>query len=136
MTTVKQIQAEILEQTGIKTSVKKLKGSMKNYICFSPMFQNGLYPEFDFQWRIEYMKKFETVGQDTNSCNGTQMCILLINFNDLEPEQYKKERKPTKFEDLKVRSWGSKNSQFRLDKNAERYAKKLSRPNSTNARYY
>ena len=59
--TKKEIQAEILEQTGIKTTVKKMSGSMKKYICFSPQLQNGIYPNLPFEWRKEYIKKFKTL---------------------------------------------------------------------------
>lgn len=48
-----EIQQLIFEKTGIKTSVKKLKGSMKIYTAFSPMLQGGIYPKFDFNYLQE-----------------------------------------------------------------------------------
>jgi hypothetical protein len=120
MKNTKEIQMAILEKTGLKTSVKKGIGSHKGYFIFSPMFQNGAYPEFPFEWRQEFVKQFEQVGDKFNHACGTQILIFGI---DKEEMKFKTERKPTPIEEMKVRIWGSKNSQIRLDKASRRAAK-------------
>lgn len=47
MNTVAKIQVLILNETGIKTSVSHLTGSMKGYIRFSPINKEmGIRPQF------------------------------------------------------------------------------------------
>lgn len=136
MQTVSEIQEIILNETGIKTSVKKGKGSVKDYITFSPMFQGGKYPEYPFEWRQQLRSKYPETIPETVFVSGTQIKLHISAITG-EATQYKKERKPIAFEDMKVKEWGSKNSQMRLDKNAARYAKKLRGPNGDKiARYY
>lgn len=131
---VAEIQQQIFEQTGYKTSVKMITGSMKYHLRISVMFQGGIYPKFDFNWRNEFIKQFKLVGQWGNFSNDHALDILKTNFEDLTPIIYKKESKPKQG---KAREWGSENSQMRLDKASARYAKKLRGSNGDNmARYY
>ena len=54
---ISDIQAKILLETGIKTSVAKItNGSMKGYVRIRPKIKNGEYPNFDFQF-IQNLKK-------------------------------------------------------------------------------
>ena len=133
-----EIQQLIFEKTGIKTSVKKLKGSMKIYTAFSPMLQGGIYPKFDFNYLQELKKQFPAVGINSGcftSC--TMIEILNTHIEESEPIKYKTERKQKTIQDLSVKSWGSKNSQLRLDKATTRYGKKLRGSNGDKiARYY
>lgn len=134
MKTAAEIQQLIFEQTGIKTSVKKLTGSSKDYLCFSPMLQSGKYPEFDFTWRQEYKNTFKETEPPQIFVNGTQIQIHKSLLSDTEPIKYKKERKSKTIEEMSVKTWGSKNSQLRLDKATQRNAKRLRA--GTTARYY
>lgn len=84
-----EIQTMILENTGIKTSVKKGTGSMKNYISFSPMFQNGTYPCFPFDFTREFPKQFKTTPGNTNFASGTVIDILNINFDEIDSIKFK-----------------------------------------------
>jgi hypothetical protein len=126
-----EIQKLILTETGIKTSVKQGTGSMKNYLIFSPMFQNGIYPEFPFQWRREKGQAHPGAEPYPNFWGSTQIHIYNIE-NDFK--SFKKERKPKEKEYQKVKQWGSKNSQIRLDKAVKRNAKNMKKGNT--ARYY
>jgi hypothetical protein len=135
MFTVTQIQETIFNQTGIKTSVRQYTGSMKNHIGFRPMLQNGIYPVFPHEWAKEFIKQFEAIPGYGNYTAGNYIDIVRINFSDFTPLQYKKERKPKTIEEQKIKGWGSKNSQVRLDKAAARYAKAL-RNGNNRARYY
>lgn len=130
-----EIQTEILEQTGIKTTVKKLSGSMKAYLCFTPQLQNGVYPSFPFNWHMEYIKKFKTLPNCPNFSSNTQLNILAVNIEEGEQIRYKKEKKPKTIQELKVKEWGSKNSQLRLDKAAARYANKARKEGYNGPRY-
>ncbi len=132
---VSEIQIAILEQTGIKTSVKKYTGSMKHHYGFTPLFQDGKYPNYPYEWAREFIKQFATIpGYRNYFVNGNILDILALNFTDYDPIKYQKERKPKPIEEMKVKQWGSKNSQLRLDKATERNAKKLRA--GTTARYY
>lgn len=135
MWTIAEIQTQIFEQTGIKTSVKKLTGSMKHHICFTPMFQGGKYPEFPFKWRQTFVKQFKIAGDLGNWASSTGIDILKINITESEPIKYQKERKPKLLDtDTPQKGWGSKNSQLRLDKATQRNAVRLRKGNT--ARYY
>jgi len=122
MQTVSGIQDLILNETGIKTSVKKGTGSVKDYLTFSPMFQGGKYPEYPFEWRQQFRLKYPETIPETVFVSGTQVKLHLSVITG-EAIQYKKERKPLPLEQMKVKSWGSKNSQMRLDKASRRAAK-------------
>lgn len=124
-----EIQQLILEQTGIKTSVKKLTGSMKTHTRFGSMFQNGTYPKFGYDWR----KQFTTTIGRGNFAGDYEIDIHNYNIQFDEPIKFKKERKPTPVSEMKVKQWGSKNSQLRLDKATARNAKRLMA--GTTARY-
>jgi hypothetical protein len=127
--TVSDFQEMILKETGIKTSVKKGTGSMKEYIIFSPMFQNGSYPSFPFEWYRQLSTKYSKIFVSGTSID------LHNTIVSGEPVSYKKERKPKPMDQQSVRQWGSENSQMRLDKKAASYAKKL-RQGKNIARYY
>lgn len=135
METIQEVQKTLYEQTGLKTSVKKLKGSMKNYVMISAMFQNGNYPKFEFEYGRNFIKKFRNFGDDENGFSLTHFTLLIQNFTDLTPMKFKTEKKPKTIEEMKVREWGSKNSQMRLDKKSAAYAKK-GRQGRNQARYY
>lgn len=122
---ISEIQQKILTEVGIKTSVKKGSGSMKNYLILSPMFQNGSYPKFPFDWRRDFLKKFPDTDPITIAINGTQIHIHKTAISG-EPVKYQKERKPKTIDpDKPTKGWGSKNSQLRLDKAAARYGGKI-----------
>ena len=125
-----EIQTAIFEQTGIKTSVKKLTGSMKHWTRFSPMLQGGIHPKYPFEWRQAFKATFagQTFADDYS------LEILTTSFEASEPIHYKKEHKPKTIEQMSVRQWGSANSQMRLDKATARNAKRLLTGNV--ARYY
>ncbi len=72
-----EIQQKILAETGIKTSVKKLNGSMKKYTCFSPMFQDGKYPQFPIEWAREFKKQFHAIGTDSGCFYGSTSIDIL-----------------------------------------------------------
>jgi hypothetical protein len=129
MYTTSQIQELILEQTGIKTSVKKGKGSVKHTITFSPILQNGIYPEFPFEWRRKFISQFPDHGNEFSSANGTQIHICIADFKQDDPIFFKREKKAKPVSEMSVKQWGSANSQIRLDKTAARYAKKRRGPN-------
>lgn len=134
---VSELQEIILKETGLKTSVKKQSGSMKFHYAFTPLFQNGEYPKYPIEWGREFKKQFKTLpGLGNYFTNGNILDILAINFTEYDPIKYPKERKPKPFtEDSPVQTWGSKNSQVRLDKAVARYAKALRR-GENRARYY
>lgn len=132
---VSEIQQTIFEQTGLKTSVKKMTGSMKYYIKIWPIFQNGVYPNFPFEWANEFKKQFKADFAHDCFAYGSigELNIPAINFTEFDPISYKKERKPQPADPDKIeKGWGSKNSQMRLDKTAARYAKKRRGPGGDN----
>lgn len=132
--TIQQIQETILNETGIKTSVRKNKGSMKHHITIRPIFQNGSYPNFPFEWVTKFRDQFKNVGDTFPYGSTLQIDLPIALFEDTTPTVYKKERKPKPIEQQTGKTWGSKNSQMRLDKAAGRYAKKLNKGGC--ARYY
>jgi hypothetical protein len=120
---ISEVQQTIFDETGIKTSVKKGTGSMRGYTFFRPMFQNGDYPKFSIEWAREFKERFPKCSVKPMFCSTTEINIYHGIEID-EPLKFKKESKPKSIEQMKVREWGSKNSQMRLDKTAARYAKK------------
>lgn len=137
MTTYKvsDIQEAIFKETGLKTSVKKMSGSMKEHLKIWPIFQSGEYPQFPFEWVQTFKKQFYACGQAFPYVSTFEINVPLGNFSDLTPIVYKKESKPKPIDpDKPAKEWGSKNSQMRLDKASARYAKKLNKGNC--ARYY
>jgi hypothetical protein len=134
MKTVKEIQIYILAETGLKTSVKKGTGSMKGYINIWPKYQSNEYPNFPFEFSQKIkkiLKQFDSVEKPL-FCSTSEVSIYLIEDNRIN---FKNESKPKSKEDMKARTWGSKNSQMRLDKKAARYAKN-SRLGRTGVRYW
>lgn len=121
---ISEIQTAIFEQTGLKTGCKKLTGSMKRHISIYPIFQNGSYPNFNFEWLQEFKKQFKGIPEtDTYPyCSTTSLDLPAANF-EYDPIKYKKENKPKPIEQMKGREWGSKNSQMRLNKASARAAK-------------
>lgn len=124
MTTTKEIQEYIFTHTQIKTSVKKGTGSMKGYYIFTPLFQNGSYPNFPF----DFVQSLYPLLPDSD-INPTFAAIGNISVYGLTDDriEYKKERKPLPITEKKTKSWGSKNSQMRLDKAGARFGKRLRR---------
>lgn len=116
----REIQEMIFEEVNIKTSVKQGSGSMKGYAIFSPMFQDGKYPEFPFEFYRSMRDKLAGFEPKPNFFTSSQFHIYGL---ELDSINYKRERKPKDRHELKARAWGSKNSQLRLDKAAARYAK-------------
>lgn len=134
---VSEIQTAIFEQTGLKTSFKRMTGSMKHHIKIWPIFQGGIYPKFPFEWANKFNKRFkpDLVNDCFPYCSIMELNIPASNFTEFDPIQYKKERKQKPIDDGKpMAGWGSKNSQLRLDKATARNAKKLKA--GTTARYY
>lgn len=125
---ISEIQQAIFDETGIKTSVKHPSGSMRGYVTFSPMFQGGEYPSFPIEWARAFKERFPKCNVKTMFVSGNQINIYHGVERD-EPIKYKKESKPKTIEQMKVREWGSENSQMRLDKKAARYAKRRRGPN-------
>lgn len=131
---VSEIQTAIFEQTGLKTSIKKNSGSMKEHYTIWPIFQNGSYPSFPAAWVRDFGKQFKPFGKAFPYCGTSQLDIPIPNITVYDPINYKKESKPKPLDDGKpMKGWGSKNSQMRLDKASVRNAKKLMK--GTTARY-
>ena len=133
--TAAEIQKRILEETGLKTSVKKYSnGSMKGYIRIMPIFQNGTYPSipFDFVQKLKAdLHSFDYANKPV-FCTCSDISVYQIEDNRIE---MKKERKQKPIDiDKPMKGWGSKNSQIRLDKATARNAKKLNKGGV--ARYY
>lgn len=134
-TSIADIQAAIFEQTGLKTSAKRMTGSMKKHFKIWPIFQEGKYPDFPHEWLNTFKGNFKGINGVFPYCTISNLSIPAegIEFN---PIAYKKERKPKPIdENSPQRTWGSKNSQLRLDKAAARYAKALRR-GENRATYY
>lgn len=132
---VSEIQTKILIETGLKTSVKKYStGSMKGYIKIIPIFQNGSYPSFPF----DFVQKLKNELIEFNYADNPVFCGTSdISIYKIEDDRInmKKERKPKKIDpDKQNKGWGSKNSQMRLDKAISRNAKKMNKGGV--ARYY
>lgn len=133
---VSEIQTAIFEQTGIKTSVKKMNGSMKRHIKIWPIFQGGKYPDFPFDWLQDFKKQFKGIPETDTwpYCTVSDLNLPAALF-EFDPIQYPKESKPKPIDDGKpMKGWGSKNSQMRLDKAAARNAIKMRKGGT--ARYY
>lgn len=125
MQTISEVQAIILQETGIKTSVKHGKGSMKDYFIFTTMFQSGSYPDYPHQWRREFKARYPETDPETIFIGSSQIDIHKSVLQG-EADKFKTERKPKPIDPNKPqKGWGSKNSQMRLDKAAARHTKKL-----------
>lgn len=123
---VSEIQQAIFEQTGLKTSFKRMTGSMKHHVKIWPIFQGGQYPKFPFDWANEFKKQFKAdLPHDCYPYGSIgELNIPAINFTEIDPIQYEKEAKPKPIDPNKpMKGWGSKNSQMRLDKASRRAAK-------------
>ena len=131
---ISEIQTLIFERTGLKTTARHNKGSMKGYITIRPMFQGGEYAQFPIEFAREIKSKFKTFGDNYPICGTQDINIPIQNITEFDPIRYKKENKPKPIEETKQRSWGSKNSQLRLDKATARNAVKMQKGNT--ARYY
>jgi hypothetical protein len=119
---VSEIQNKILKETRLKTSVKVFKtGSMRGYIKITPMFQNGSYPLFPFDF-VQKLKS-ELADFDYSNmplfCSTSQVSVYQITDDRIK---MKTERKPKITES---KTWGSKNSQMRLDKASARNGKRI-----------
>ena len=125
---VSEIQTKILNETGLKTSVKVFStGSMKGYVRIMPIFQNASYPSlpFDFVQKLKGdLSKFDFQNKPL-LCSCSDICIYQIDDDRIIMQ---KESKPKIIDTCKVsKGWGSKNSQMRLDKATARNAKKLNK---------
>lgn len=120
-----QIQKIIFEETGLKTSARSLTGSMKNYIRIMPMFQKGNYPTFPFEFVTKMKEQYPGMEPNPNFFSIDSFCIYGLTTEGAE--KYKTESKGKCIEQKNSPSWGSKNSQMRLDKAAARYGKKVRR---------
>jgi hypothetical protein len=129
--TISEIQTAILESCGIKTSVSKGSGSMKGYLRIMPIFQNGTYPSLPHDFVTQMRAKLSPFGTDDKPVFCTVSDIYVFDFID-DRQIHKKESKGKDISEMKVKSWGSKNSQMRLDKTAARYAKKRKGLNGDN----
>jgi hypothetical protein len=129
--TISEIQTEILTQTGLKTSVSKGKGSMKGYFRIMPIFQNGTYPNMPHDFIVQMRDKLSVFGTEEKPIFCTISDIYVFDFAD-DRQIHKKESKGKEISEMKVKEWGSKNSQMRLDKTALRYAKKRKGKNGDN----
>ncbi len=121
---ISELQEIILKETGLKTSAKKMTGSMKRHVKIWPIFQDGKYPNFPFEWLQEFAKQFKGIPETDTwpYCTVGDLCLPAALF-EFDPITYKKERKPKPIEQMNVKEWGSKNSQMRLDKASRRAAK-------------
>jgi hypothetical protein len=119
--TAKEIQKYILEKSGIKTSVKKGKGSMKGYTIIWPQFQNGKYPNIPFDLAKEIKYKLSSYDTITKPVFCSTNDISVFSLGNEEKIIFKKEKKPKETNTIS-KGWGSKNSQLRLDKAARRYS--------------
>lgn len=131
---ISEIQKLIFERTGLKTTARHNKGSMKGYITIRPMFQGGDYALFPIEFAREIKSTFKTFGDNYPICGAQDINIPIQNITEFDPIRYKKENKPKEREQMTVKGWGSKNSQLRLDKATARNAKKLK--NGKTARYW
>ena len=130
--TVKELQQIILDETGLKTSVRKGTGSMKGYVNIWPQYQNGSYPKFPFDFvRGLIEERLSEYDREPKPLYVSTETISVYGMEEITPTVFKKEKKNS---ELGTRTWGSKNSQLRLDKATTRYAKKLRRGGC--ARYY
>lgn len=135
MTSAKEIQERIFSATGLKTSVRKGTGSMSGYICIRPIFQNGSYPSFPFEFTQSIKSDLSNFDYANFPLFSSTSEISVYGISD-EKTKYKNERKPKLVDESKVsKGWGSKNSQLRLDKASMRNAKKM-RSGKNVARYY
>ena len=128
----KDIQNLVLEKTGIKVSVKKGAGSERGYFIFTPMFQNGAYPKIPIEFARELVKQYPGEEPHPNFASNSQ--ILFYDLTE-DSTKFKTEHKPKSVEEMSVRTWGSKNSQLRLDKASARHAKAVAQGKDT-VRYW
>ncbi len=132
-TKVSEVQEFILKEDDLKTSVRKGKGSMKGYFIIWAQFQNDKYPDISKETQNQLKEKlidFNTLERPLFCSNAD---ISIYNIID-DRKVFKKERKPKSRGEMKVKQWGSKNSQLRLDKATERNAKRMRKGGT--ARYY
>lgn len=133
MKNISEIQNYILEHNGLKTSVKIGKGSMVGYLIVTPIFQGGCYPDIDFKITRELVELLKEYDTPQNPCFCSVSSISVVGMND-DRINMKKERKPKQVEEMTQRTWGSKNSQVRLDKAISRNAKNMR--NGNTAKYW
>ena len=123
--TVSEIQKRILDETGLKTSVKKYSnGSMNGYLRIIPIFQNGTYPTMPFEFIKNLKEELSEFNYENKPlfCSVSDICIYNIEDDRI---QMKKEKKTVIDTNKTSKGWGSKNSQMRLDKATARNAKKM-----------
>ena len=131
MNTAKEIQQFIFSKCGLKTGVRTGKGSMKGYLTIYPIYQNGTYPSIPADVWSEL--KVILISYDHADyplfCGYSDISVYGLG---VDREHHNKENKPKAATEMKVRQWGSKNSQMRLDKASARYANKRRGSNGDN----
>jgi len=71
-TTIQGVKNQIESETGFKVSIRKIKkGSMKGYIYISRRKENGVYPQFDFDY-------CQSKKDDINFYNVSNIIIIFI----------------------------------------------------------
>lgn len=136
MKTIADIQKIMFDELGLKTSVLIVKtGSMKGYCLFRPMFQGGEYPDIPFAWTQNARERFKEFYIENDPLHGVSCSISQLYIYGVTGDKmhFKRECKPKVSESNP--SWGSKNSQLRLDKAARRYAKRVRQGKKT-VRFY
>jgi hypothetical protein len=130
--TTREMQDIIVEATGLKVSVRKGTGSLKGYYKFWPQFQNDCYPDFPIDIARKFQEQYP--GQEPKPNFFTRSDFCVYGLEPSEVKRFKREIKPKGIEDMKVRTWGSKYSQLRLDQRTRRNVKRLKDGNGP--RYY
>lgn len=120
--TAAEIQKIILDETGIKTSVRKLKGSMNGYVRIMPIYQNNTYPSLPLELvqRLAIELAAYNYEEKPLFCGRSDISIYGIDSESTYMKREAKQKEPAQ-----AKGWGSKNSQIRLDKAVRRNAVKL-----------
>jgi hypothetical protein len=101
-----EIQAKILTETGLKTSVKKYtSGSMKGYVRIMPIYQNGSYPTLPFEF-VQKLKAELAVFDYANKplfCSTSDISVYGIEDDRINmKKEHKKNRRKENNERLGV----------------------------------
>lgn len=135
MKTTSEIQQYILDKTGLKTGVRKLHGSMKGYFMIYPLFQNNEHPKIPFELGRELKAILKSDPVNPTFCSVDSIDVHESNGFTNDAVKMKSERRQKSPEEMKVKGWGSKNSQLRLDKATARLAKRMQN-GTTGVRFY
>lgn len=135
MTTTSEIQKFILDKTGLKTGVRKLSGSMKGYFMVYPLFQNNEHPKIPFELAQELKRTLNSSSSHPTFCSVDSIDVHESNGFTNDRITMKSEKRVKSPEEMKVKTWGSVNSQLRLDKATRRFAKRMQN-GKTGVRFY